>query len=200
MELFELKTNIREARGKNAARVLRNEGKVPAIVYGDKTEAVAVEVLVADVVAAIKTSATIQVVVNIAVGDVAPKVAIIKDVQIDPTSGEYRHVDFQVVALDKKIKAVAPVVTVGKAVGLETGGLLQIIRRELEVLCLPLSIPTSIELDVTDLKIGKSLHVDEIDIEGIEIPYNVNFTVVTVVAPKGAPVGEEGEEEGEEEA
>ena len=200
MELFELKTNIREARGKNAARVLRNEGKVPAIVYGDNTEAVAVEVLVADVVAATKNSATIQVVVNLVVGDAAPKVAIIKDVQIDPTSGEYRHVDFQIVALDKKIKAVAPVVTVGKAVGLETGGLLQIIRRELEVLCLPLSIPTSIELDVTDLKVGKSLHVDEINIDGIEIPHNVNFTVVAVVAPKGAKVDEDGEEAGEEEA
>ncbi len=198
MELFELKTNIRDARGKNAARVLRNEGRVPAVVYGDITDAVAVDVLVVDVAEAIKRSATIQVVVNLAVGDAEPKVAIIKDIQIDPTSGEYRHVDFQIVALDKKIKAIAPVEPVGKAAGLEMGGLLQVIRRELEVLCLPLAIPTSVKVDVTDLKIGKSIHVDDIQIDGIEIPHNVNFTVVTVVAPKGAKLGEEEGEEGEE--
>lgn len=199
MELFGLKTNIRNARGKNAARVLRNEGRVPAVVYGDNTEAVSVDVLVIDVADAIKKSETIQVVVNLTVGDAEPKVAIIKDVQVDPTSGEYRHVDFQIVALDKKIKAIAPVETVGKPKGLETGGLLQVIRRELEVLCLPLAIPTSIKVDVTELKVGKSIHVDEIKIDGIEIPYNVNFTVVTVVAPKGAQPGEE-DGEGEAEA
>jgi large subunit ribosomal protein L25 len=86
--------------------------------------------------------------------------------------------------------------TVGKPVGLETGGLLQVIRRELEVLCFPLAIPTSIKVDVTELKVGKSIHVDEIKIEGIEIPHHVNFTVVAVVAPKGARIDEE--EEGEE--
>ncbi|VFQ45740.1 50S ribosomal protein L25 [Desulfoluna butyratoxydans] len=201
MELFELKTNIRETRGKNAARVIRNEGRVPAVVYGDNMDAVAVDVLVADVEEAFKQSETIQVVVNLKVGDAEPKVAIIKDVQTDPTRGEFRHVDFQVVALDKKIKAVAPVETVGKAAGLEMGGILQVIRRQLDVLCLPLAIPTSIKVDVTDLKIGKSIHVDEIKIDGVEIPHNVNFTVVTVVPPKGMSLTDEEEgEAGEEEA
>lgn len=200
MELFELKTNIREARGKNAARVLRSEGRVPAVVYGDNTEAIAVDVLVSDVQEAIKQSETVQVVVNLVVGDAEPTVAIIKDIQVDPTRGDYRHVDFQVVALDKKIKAIAPVEAVGKAAGLEQGGILQVIRRELEVLCLPLDIPTAIKVDVTALKIGKSIHVDEIQVEGVEIPHNVNFTVVTCVAPKGMTLGEDEEEEGEEEA
>lgn len=196
MELFELKTNIREAKGKNAARVLRSEGRVPAVVYGDNTEAISVDVLVADVKEAVKQSKTMQVVVKLALGDAEPRVAIIKDIQLDPSQGDYRHVDFQVVALDKKIKAVAPVEIVGKAKGLEMGGFLQVIRRELEVLCLPLAIPTSIKVDVTELKIGTSIHVDEIKVDGLEIPYNVNFTVVTVVAPKGKAIDEE--EEGEE--
>lgn len=190
MELFELKTNIRETRGKNAARVLRNEGVVPAVIYGDNTEALSVTVRVADVQEAFKQSKTIQVVVNISVDGGQPKVAIIKEVQTDPVRNEIRHVDFQVVALDKKIKAIAPVETVGKAKGLEMGGILQVIRRQLEVLCLPLAIPTSIKVDVTDLRIGKSIHVDEIKIDGIDIPHHVNFTVVTVVPPKGMKLGD----------
>lgn len=190
MELFELKTNIRETRGKNAARVLRNEGVVPAVIYGDNTEALSVTVRVADVQEAFKQSKTIQVVVNISVDGGQPKVAIIKEVQTDPVRNEIRHVDFQVVALDKKIKAIAPVETVGKAKGLEMGGILQVIRRQLEVFCLPLAIPTSIKVDVTDLRIGKSIHVDEIKIDGIDIPHHVNFTVVTVVPPKGMKLGD----------
>lgn len=199
MELFELKANIRESRGKNAARVIRQEGRVPAVVYGDKVDSVAVDVLVSDVEEAFKTSDTIQVIVNLKVGDAEPQVAIIKDVQTDPTRGDFRHVDFQVVALDKKIKAVAPVETVGRPVGLEMGGILQVVRRHLDVLCFPLSIPASIKVDVSDLKIGKSIHVDQIDIEGVEIPHNVNFTIATVVAPKGASLGEEEDVEAEEE-
>jgi large subunit ribosomal protein L25 len=72
---------------------------------------------------------------------------------------------------------------------------LQILRRELEVLCLPLKIPESIEVDITDLDIGDSVHVDEIPLEGdIEIPFDVNFTVVTMLSPKFEEELEEAEE------
>ncbi|MCG8473461.1 MAG: 50S ribosomal protein L25 [Desulfobacterales bacterium] len=195
MELFELKADIRDTRGKNAARVLRSEGIVPAVVYGNNTEAASITVAVADVEEAFKQSETTQVVVNLKLGDAAPAVAMIKDVQTDPVRGEIRHVDFQLVALDKKIKAITPVYTTGKAKGVEMGGILQVIRRQLEVLCLPLEIPTSITLDVSDLKIGNSIHVAEIEVEGVEIPHDVNFTVVTCVPPKGVSVGDEEDDE-----
>ena len=79
-----------------------------------------------------------------------------------------------------------------------THKLLQVIRRELEVLCLPNEIPETIEVDVTDLDVGDSLHVEEIPVEGnIEIPADVNFTVITVLSPKIEE--EEVEEELEEE-
>jgi large subunit ribosomal protein L25 len=80
------------------------------------------------------------------------------------------------------------------------GGILQVIRHELEVLCLPNEIPENIEIDVTELDVGDSLHVEEIEIEGnAEIPSDVNFTVVTVLSPKKEEevVEEEEEEEGE---
>ena len=77
------------------------------------------------------------------------------------------------------------------------GGLLQVIRREIEVLCLPTEIPESFEIDITDLEIGDSVHVDEITTdETVEIPYDVNFTLLTVVSPK---IEEEPEEEEEAE-
>jgi len=90
------------------------------------------------------------------------------------------------------------VVVKGKSRGVEEGGILQIIRRELEILCLPAEIPETIEIDITDLDIGDSIHVKEIPFEGdIEIQADVNFTVITIVSPK-AEVEEEVEEEAEE--
>ena len=99
----------------------------------------------------------------------------------------------------RKVNVAIPVVVKGQSKGVELGGLLQIIRREIEVFCLPNAIPDSIEIDVTDLDIGDSIHVDEIQLEGdVELPGDVNFTVVTVVSPKVEAEPEEEEEELEE--
>jgi len=103
--------------------------------------------------------------------------------------------------MDRKIKIKVPVVTVGKSKGVELGGTLQIIRREVDVLCLPLQIPNRFEVDITDLDIGDSIHVKEIRLEGdIELASDINFTVVTVLAPKVEEVEEVEEEELEEAA
>jgi large subunit ribosomal protein L25 len=92
-----------------------------------------------------------------------------------------------------------PVVTKGKAVGVEMGGMLQVIRRELEVLCLHQKIPEAFEIDITDLDVGDSVHVQELPLgDGVEIPADVNFTVLTILSPKKAEEGDEKEElEGE---
>jgi large subunit ribosomal protein L25 len=87
--------------------------------------------------------------------------------------------------MDQKIKVMVPVVTTGKCVGVELGGMLQIIRRELEVFCLPDQIPENITIDITDLDIGDSFHVEDLQLEGdVEIPADVNFTILTVLSPK----------------
>jgi large subunit ribosomal protein L25 len=135
--------------------------------------------------------------------------AMIKEMQQTPIAREILHVDFYEVDMDRKIRVRIPVVTTGKAMGVELGGTLQLIRRELEVLCYPGKIPESIVIDVTELGIGESIHVEEIPLEGdIEIPAEVNFTVLAVLAPKveaeeeeeeEAEEGEEGEEEAAEE-
>jgi large subunit ribosomal protein L25 len=100
--------------------------------------------------------------------------------------------------MKRKIKVRVPVVAKGKSIGVENGGILQIVRRELEVLCLPLEIPESFEIDTTELDIGDSVHLDEISLEkNVEFPEDVNFTILTIVSPKA--VEEEVEEELEEE-
>jgi large subunit ribosomal protein L25 len=104
--------------------------------------------------------------------------------------------------MDQKITAKIPVITTGKAKGVELGGILQIVRREIEVECLPLAVPESIEIDISDLDIGDSIHVRDIKPEGeIEFLEEDDYTVVTVLAPKLEEEEEEleEEEEGEEE-
>lgn len=197
MELFELKANIRETTGKCAARVLRRNQTVPAILYGLGNDPVKVEVLIPNLELAFKHSDISQVLVNIAVMDGDKEIkkcpAMLKDIQLEPVSKEMLHADFLEIDLNKPVHINVPVHTVGKAKGVELGGTLQVIRRELEILCMPLEIPESISLDVSDLDMGDSIHVKEIKIEGIEIPADVNFTVITVVGAKAV----EGEDEEE---
>lgn len=202
MELFELKADIREKTGKGTARSLRRDEKIPAVLYGPSTASVKLSVPVKSIENAFKQSELTQVLVNLTVLDKDGKEdrkvpAMIKDVQVSPLSNELLHTDFLEIDLKKKVRVMIPVEPVGKCKGVELGGLLQVVRRELEVLCMPLETPDSIKIDVTDLDVGDSVHVEEIEIEGVEIPSDVNFTVLTIVAPK-ASVGSDEEEEGEE--
>lgn len=201
MELFELKADIREATGKGAARRLRDVKKIPAVLYGLGNDPVSLEMDAKGLELAFRENASTQVLVNLAVmnGDkeVRKCPAMIKDVQLTPVTKEALHADFLEIDLKKPVLVKVPVEAVGKSPGVEFGGNLQIIRRELEVICMPLEVPETIEVDVSALEIGDSVHVDEISIEGGEVPHDVNFTVITVVAPKRVKDAEE-EEEGEE--
>jgi large subunit ribosomal protein L25 len=133
-------------------------------------------------------------------GAFSGKVVILKDMQVDPIRRDVKHADFQVIDLKKKVHVMVPVHPVGKSEGEKVGGSLQIIRHELEVFCLPSGIPGAIEVDVTSLNIGDVLHVEDLVLPaGVEVPHEVNFTVITVTGHK-AEEGEEGaaEEEAEE--
>ncbi len=212
MELIELKADIRESSGNGPARVLRREGRIPAILYGPGKDSVKLSVSVSDLEKIIKERTKGHVFIDLVIGGEkkAKKQAMIKELQTNPATRDLLHVDFYEISMDRKIRVKVPVVVVGKAKGVEFGGMLQIISRELEVLCLPGEIPEMFEIDVTNLNIGDSIHVKEIPLPAnIEIPAEVNFTVLTVVRPKieevpveaAAPVeGEVGAEEGAEAA
>lgn len=200
MELIDLKTHTRTTKGKAAAKALRRDGKIPAILYGKK-DPMMLWVDEGELELVFKKSKTPQVFTNLNIGDGENCSAMIKEYQTDPTSQSVLHVDFLEIAMDQEINMFVPVTTTGKSIGVEMGGMLQLIRRELEIRCQPANVPEKIVIDVTSLDVGDSVHVNDIvPPEGVEIPADVNFTVVTIVAPKTvtgseAEEGEEGTEE-----
>lgn len=202
MNLIELKSKIRTTTGNGPARRLRMSGQVPAVLYGPKTESILLSVNKSDLELVFKKGGIGQVILNLVIqknGETLTRPAMIKELQTHPVSRNFIHVDFYEIKMDRKITAKIPVVTTGKAKGVELGGFVQIIRRELEVQCLPLEVPESIEIDISDLDIGDSIHVGKIHLEGeIEFLDDDNYTVVTVLSPTIEE--EEPEEEEEEEA
>ena len=199
MEQIELKAIIRKTTGNSPARALRREGRIPAVLYGPGTEPVLLSVSTGDFEEVLKRGNISQVLLNLIIqnGKTFSKSAVIKELQTHPVSQDFLHIDFYEIDMKRKIKVNIPVVTKGKSKGVELGGVVQIIRHELEVLCFPGEIPEEIEIDITDLDMGDSIHVEEIHLEGdMEIQAEVNYTVLTVLSPK---VEEEEVEEEEEE-
>ncbi len=203
MDLIELKTKVRTTTGNGPARRLRMSGQIPAVLYGPKTEPVLLSVNKNDLELVFKKGGIGQVILNLVVqknGEKTTRPVMIKELQTHPVSRNFIHIDFYEIKMDQKITAKIPVITTGMAKGVELGGILQIIRRELEVECLPLEVPESIEIDISDLDIGDSIHVGKIHLEGeIEFLEEDDYTVVTVVSPKMVEEEPEEEEEIEEE-
>ncbi|MBW1993040.1 MAG: 50S ribosomal protein L25/general stress protein Ctc [Deltaproteobacteria bacterium] len=204
MEIIELKTQIRKTTGNGPARALRRQGRIPAVLYGPGQKPVLLSVDKNELEGVVKGRQVSQLLLNLIIqnGRNRKRTAMIKELQANPVTRNFLHVDFYEVAMDRKIRVSVPVVPLGKAKGVENGGILQVIRRELEVLCLPSSIPEKFEIDISHLDIGDAIHVEDIPRgENVEIPADTNFTVITVVAPKvEAEVVTEEEVEGEEEA
>ena len=202
MDFVELKANIRKTSGSSVARKLRAAGKVPAVLYGQSIDPTLLSLDVHDFELSLKKSKMGFSLYNLSVlnGDSITRSVMIKELQTDPVTRSLLHVDFYEISMDRKIKVNIPVVPTGKSKGVELGGILQVIRRELEVFCFPNEIPKCIEIDITDLDIGNSVHVEDISLDGnIEIPAEVNFTVITVIGAKADEEIEEEAEEGEEE-
>ena len=199
MEQFELNATVRKTTGNSPARELRRGGHIPAVLYGPQTEPVLLSVNIKELEQVFKKGNIGSIILNLIIqnGKKVTKPAMIKEFQSHPVSGDFLHIDFYEIDMKRKINVMIPVVTKGISKGVELGGLLQIIRREIEVLCMPGDIPEAIELDITDMDVGDSVHVEEIPLgDNVEIASDVNFTVLTVVSPKVEEVEEEEEEEG----
>jgi large subunit ribosomal protein L25 len=198
LEFLELKAKPRTTKGNSPARALRRDGALPAFIYGPGKASVALSVNVYDLEQALKGAGSRQIFVNLAIEGGETRKAMLKELQRHPVNGSFIHADFYEVAMDRKMRVMIPVTTVGKCQGVEMGGMLQIIRRELEALCIPSDIPDVIEIDITELDMGESVHVEDITMEGdVELVHDVNFTVLTILAGREeeetVAEGEEGE-------
>jgi large subunit ribosomal protein L25 len=201
LELLELTVSVRKTTGKGISRTLRKQGLIPGVLYGPKSEPISISVETLNIEKLFKHSGSNQAPLNLTIknGESIKKTAMVKDLQLHPVSRRFLHIDLYEVAMDKKIQVRVPVVLTGIAEGTEAGGTIQLIRREIDVLCLPLDIPEFITIDVSGMQIGDSIHIEEIPVsENIEILADTNFTVVTVSGAMvdAAAETEEGEEEG----
>ena len=203
MDIIKLNAQPRQETGKGAARTLRRAGRIPAVLYGSGKDTQPISVSIQELERMFNNPKFTRGLINLAVanGGKSMQTVMIKEFQRDPVKDHYLHIDFYEIKMDQKISVMVPVTTTGTSNGVEEGGILQIIRRELEVYCLPANIPEQIEIDISSLEMGDSVHVSEVPLpESVEIPFEVDFTILTVVSPKmEAPEEEELEEEGLEE-
>lgn len=186
MERPVMTAEIREEVGKGWARKIRAKGMVPAIFYGPKTESIPLVVSPKELAKALQTEAGENVLIELHIrkGDqVDRKVVMIKDIQIDPLYQITLHTDFYEVAMDEMITVEVPIHLMGKPEGTKLGGILEQIRRVIQIQCLPGDIPKSIDIDVSALKIGDSVHIKDIHVEKVKILSDPNLTIATVVPP-----------------
>lgn len=185
----QLEAKVREGSGKGSARKARAAGLIPAIVYGKHLEKpLQISVDPKAVKTAVSTPKRLNTVIGLKVGSNSHMV-LLKDYQQDPVTRELLHADFIDVRENEQVKVKVPVQLVGKAEGQGQGGILTQMRREIELWALPAAIPQTIDVDVTPLKIGHSLHVNDVKLpEGITVKTHVNYTLAVVTAPEAEVV------------
>ncbi len=200
MELIPLSCSPREGRGKQAARQLRAAGQIPAVVYGhgiDETLSVAVDPRALK--EALENPKGYNALLEVNVGDASKYVVLVREVQRHPVSRKFLHVDFVAPDLETSIVAEVPVRTVGKSVGMITGGHLQTPYREVRLLCKPGVIPTEILVDITNLDHGDSIMASEMSLpEGVAAVYDRDYVVTKVLKPRGLADEETATEEEDE--
>ncbi len=197
-----LAARVREEKGKGAVKRLRRANQIPAVFYGPKTESVMLSIDYPELQRIIKQGNFENVVIDLQLesGQVTEtRKAMIKDLMIDPVKDICLHADFIEISMDKKVTVEIPIHLKNTPKGVVNGGILQHVRRELTVSCLPDKLVNTFEVDVAELDIGDSLHVKDIVLpEGIHLMDDAHLTVAIVSAP--AVVKEEiAEEEVEEE-
>jgi large subunit ribosomal protein L25 len=186
METVEIGVELRTEKGKQAARRMRRGGSVPAVFYGPKSSALAVTFDTDEYekkLAGLEGS-THLIKLRSSSSDLAEKVALIKDLQLHPVSGELLHADFYEVDVTAKLRVKVPLHFAGKAVGIVAGGILQPLEREVEVECLPFDIPDYLEVDVTPLAIHDVIHISSVAVPaGVVLVYDSDLPLVTVLPP-----------------
>jgi large subunit ribosomal protein L25 len=164
---------------------MRRGGKIPAVLYGAAREAVIVAVDDKEFETKIGSlEGTHLIRLTSSVADLGGRLVLVKEVQRHPVSRRVLHADLHEVDVTAKIKLRVPLHFIGRAEGVEMGGILQPVRREIEVLCLPTEIPDFIEIDVTHLGIHDAVHISDVTAPpGVEIPFDTDEALVTVLPP-----------------
>ena len=201
-----LSAEARERAGKGASRALRREGRVPAVIYGDNQEPVMVHVEEKALNKLLGTGHFMNSVVMVEVGG-KPARTLPKDVAFHPVSDRPLHVDFMRVGEHSTVRVEVPVIFQNEdaSPGIKRGGVLNIVRHQLELVCDAASIPDDVIVDLTGTEVGDTIHISHVKLpvgakSAIE---DRDFTIATIVAPSAlkrsdAEAAAEGEAEGGE--
>jgi large subunit ribosomal protein L25 len=201
MEEIFLEVEPRQELGKGKVRDLREKGFIPAVVYAHGKESQAVKVSRRDLQQLIHQHRIEGILINLEIKDDKKRIArscLIKEIQYDPVHGDIIHVDFNEISLTKAIKVNVPVVAKGEPIGVkQEGGSLEHILWEIEVECLPTNIPKEIEVDVSQLKIGDSIHIKELiltpDVKALNDPGAIVLSVASPMKEEAPAAPVEGE-------
>jgi large subunit ribosomal protein L25 len=183
MAVIPIKGTRREKLGKGGARKARAAGEIPGVLYGHGETPIPVAVGSREFDVAIRGHKGGNAIVSLSLAG-SDYTALVRDVQYDPITHQILHLDFQHISLTETIEVSVPIHLTGLAVGVkDAGGILEPITRELEVRCLPTAIPQSIDVDVSALNIGDSIHVRDLQLGTLEVLTDPDTTIATVVPP-----------------
>lgn len=196
-ETLHLSAETRDRAGKGASRALRREGRTPAVIYGGNQDPVAIHVEEKELRRQLGTGHFFNSIVELTVGGETLR-TLPKDVAFHPVTERPIHVDFLRVAAHAKIEVSVPVIFVNEAAspGLKKGGVLNIVRHELELICDEDAIPDDIAVDVSGAEIGDSIHISSVTLPAgtASAITDRDFTIATIVAPSALKSSEGADE------
>ena len=181
-----LKAERRTATGRSAARKLKARGAVPAIIYGAKDKPQPLQLSARDIDAMLSHASGENILVELEIdGEKSNRMALVKEIQHSPVGSDVLHVDFHAVSMDETIQADVPLEALGIANGVKNfSGLLEQSLRSLAIECLPRDLPDRITVDVSELNIGDSIHVRQIQLPpGVTLKVLPDLTAFSVLAP-----------------
>ena len=201
-ENAELKATLRAEQGKSAARRMRREGRIPAVIYGHGEETQSLSLDAHEFEMLVKRYSLDTTLIELSIEGAKKKAgkikALVSEVQTHPYKPLVLHVDFHQIHAGEKVTVEVPIRLEGTPEGVRAGGVLQHVLHELELECAVEAIPEAIEVDVSGLDIGDSVHVGELTLpEGVEVLVDADRTVCLVAAPTVLEVTEEAEAEAE---
>lgn len=201
-----LQAKSRTDTGKGAARTLRRQGYIPGVIYGHGEQTRACQVERKQVEKLLTSGSSESTIIDLKLEDGATSSVLIREVQVHPYRSEVLHIDFLAVRKGEKVKLEVPVRLVGLSPGVKEGGIMEHLRHDVEIRCIPSKIPEALDLEISEMDIGDSVTVADLEVpEDVEILTDAAATIASVVPPAvrvEEEVAEEVEAEGvvEEEA
>ncbi len=185
MDIIELKADKREAVGKESSKKLRRQGQIPAVLYSDG-KSTPIVLNAREFSTLVHSGAGTHVIFKLKLpGAKRHPNAVIKEVQRHPLRNEYFHIDFQKIALDEKIASSVPIAIVGDAPGIKEGGVLERHTETIEIEGMPEAMPDHIEVDVSELQLGDSVHAKDLALaDGLEMLTDPEAVVVAIAVPR----------------